>query len=83
MKGMCYQEVQRHCYSKVRSYQVAKVMNITNVTSQLLVYISRTKKAHKIFSVLQEYLCLQYKMLKETSSDNYVFAGFTQNNGFH
>ena len=83
MKGMFYQEVQRHCYSKVRSYQVAKVMNITNVTSQLLIYISRTKKTHKLFSVLQEYLCLQYKMLKETSSDNYVFAGFTQNNGFH
>lgn len=82
MKGMCYQEVQRHCYSKVRSYQVAKVMNITNVTSQLLVYISRTKKTHKIFSVLQEYLCLLYKMWKESSSDNYVFAGFTQNNGF-
>ena len=83
MKGMCYQEVQRHCYSKVGSYQVAKVMNITNVTSQLLVCISRTKKTHKIFSVLQEYLCLQHKMLKETSSDNYVFAGFTLNNGFH
>lgn len=47
MKGMCYQEVQRHSYTKVRSYQVAKVMDITNVTSQLLLYISRIKKTHK------------------------------------
>ena len=54
MKGMCYQEVQRHCYSKVRSYQVAKVMLQMLLHSCYSIYLE-PKKTHKIFSVLQEY----------------------------
>ena len=49
MKGTCYQEVQRHCYPKVRSYQVAKVMLQMLLQSCYSIYLE--PKKHKIFSL--------------------------------